>query len=80
MEKEILLSEIINNQAIINVGCIGHVSNGKSTLVKQMTGVKTQKFKSEQERNITINVGYANCKIFHSDKTGEYSYCSSDEN
>lgn len=78
MEKEILLSDIIKNQAIINVGCIGHVSNGKSTLVKQMTGVKTQKFKSEQERNITINVGYANCKIFHSDKTGEYSYCSSD--
>lgn len=74
---ELCLSDIIKNQAIINVGCIGHVSNGKSTLVKQMTGIKTQKFKSEQEKNITINLGYANCKIFHSENTDEYQYCSS---
>ena len=47
--KTILLSDIIRNQAILNVGCVGHVSNGKSTLVKQMTGIKTQKFKSEKE-------------------------------
>jgi len=72
------LSKIIQNQAIINAGCIGHVSNGKSTLVKQMTGVRTQKFKSEKERNITINLGYANCKIFYSEEMDEYKYCSSD--
>ena len=41
-----------------------------------MTGVKTQKFKSEQEKNIT-NLGYANCKIFYSKETDEYKYCSS---
>ncbi len=75
--KILNLSDIIKNQAIINVGCIGHVSNGKSTLVRQMTGVKTQKFKSEQEKNITINLGYANCKIFYSKETDEYKYCSS---
>ena len=68
MDKILKLSEIIQNQAVLNVGCIGHVSNGKSTLVRQMTGIKTQKFKSERERNCTINVGYANCKIFYSDK------------
>ena len=31
--KEIIdinLSDVIKNQAVINVGCIGHVSNGKS--------------------------------------------------
>ena len=75
--KVLNLSDIIKNQAIINVGCIGHVSNGKSTLVRQMTGIKTQKFRSEQEKNITINLGYANCKIFYSDETQEYKYCSS---
>ena len=64
MIKTLNLSTIIQNQAVLNVGCIGHVSNGKSTLVRQMTGIKTQKFKSEKERNCTINVGYGNCKIF----------------
>lgn len=77
MTKELLLSDIVKNQAIINVGCIGHVSNGKSTLVRQMTGIKTQKFKSERERNCTINVGYGNCKIYHSKSTDEYKYTGS---
>ena len=48
MIKTLKLSDIIKNQAVLNVGCIGHVSNGKSTLVRQMTGIKTQKFKSEK--------------------------------
>lgn len=78
MDKILKLSEIIQNQAVLNVGCIGHVSNGKSTLVRQMTGIKTQKFKSERERNCTINVGYANCKIFYSDKTNEYKFVGSE--
>lgn len=57
-------SEIIRNQPTINIGVIGHVAHGKSTFTKSMTGVKTQKFSSEQERNITIHIGYANTKIF----------------
>ena len=61
------------------MGCVGHVSNGKSTLVKQMTGIKTQKFKSEKERNCTINIGYGNCKIFYSKKTDEYKFTGSVE-
>ena len=75
--KTIFLSEIIKNQAIVNVGCVGHVSNGKSTLVRQMTGIKTQKFKSEKERNCTINIGYGNCKIYYSEKTDEYKFTGS---
>jgi translation initiation factor 2 subunit 3 len=77
MNKTLRLSEIIQKQAVLNVGCVGHVSNGKSTLVKQMTGIKTQKFKSERERNCTINVGYGNCKIFYSEDTGEYKFTGS---
>ena len=59
---DIRLSEVIKNQAVINVGCTGHVANGKSTIVYKMSGIKTQKFSSEKKRNITINIGYANCK------------------
>jgi len=28
------IKKIMNNQPVINVGMIGHVSNGKSTIVK----------------------------------------------
>ncbi len=77
MVKTLNLSTIIKNQAVLNVGCIGHVSNGKSTLVRQMTGIKTQKFKSEKERNCTINVGYGNCKIFYNEESEEYKFTGS---
>ena len=79
MIKTLKLSDIIKNQAVLNVGCIGHVSNGKSTLVRQMTGIKTQKFKSEKERNCTINVGYGNCKIFYNEESDEYKFTGSDK-
>lgn len=66
---ELNYSEILRNQPIINIGTIGHVAHGKSTLVRSITGVKTQKHSDEQERNITINIGYANTKVFR-DKHG----------
>ena len=65
----IKLSEIINNQPIINLGVTGHVSHGKSSLVKALTGIKTQKHSSEKERNITINIGYANSKIYQNSES-----------
>lgn len=58
MEKHIF------KQATINIGTIGHVAHGKSTLVKMISGVSTIKYKSELERNITIKLGYANAKIY----------------
>ena len=67
----------INKQAIINIGTIGHVSHGKSTLVGSLTGVKTMRFKQEQERNLTIKLGYANAKIFKCDNSHYASASSS---
>lgn len=52
------------NQPIINIGIIGHVSNGKSTVVRGMSQKITQKYKKEIETNKTIKLGYANCKIY----------------
>ena len=54
----------IENQATINIGTVGHVAHGKSTLVKAISGIQTVRFKNELERNITIKLGYANAKIF----------------
>ncbi|GME94567.1 unnamed protein product [[Candida] boidinii] len=56
--------EIINRQATINIGTIGHVAHGKSTVVRAISGVQTVRFKNELERNITIKLGYANAKIY----------------
>jgi translation initiation factor 2 subunit 3 len=50
-------------QATINIGTIGHVAHGKSTVVKAISGVHTIRFKNEIERNITIKLGYANAKV-----------------
>jgi translation initiation factor 2 subunit 3 len=64
-EKLTALSpEVIERQATINIGTIGHVAHGKSTVVKAISGVKTVRYKNEMERNITIKLGYANAKIY----------------
>ncbi|KAG9037638.1 hypothetical protein FRB95_004858 [Tulasnella sp. JGI-2019a] len=55
---------VIQKQATINIGTIGHVAHGKSTVVKAISGVLTVRFKNELERNITIKLGYANAKIY----------------
>jgi len=59
-----LTPEVISRQATINIGTIGHVAHGKSTVVKSLSGVKTVRFRNELERNITIKLGYANAKIY----------------
>ena len=62
-----LTPAIIARQATINIGTIGHVAHGKSTVVKAISGVQTVRFKNELERNITIKLGYANAKIYKCD-------------
>ncbi|XP_077743548.1 eukaryotic translation initiation factor 2 subunit 3 isoform X4 [Canis aureus] len=62
-----LSHEVISRQATINIGTIGHVAHGKSTVVKAISGVHTVRFKNELERNITIKLGYANAKIYKLD-------------
>lgn len=63
-EYENFISDTMQNQPVINIGMIGHVANGKSTLTKALTGIATQKHSDEKNRNITIRLGYANAKIF----------------
>lgn len=63
-----LTPEVIQNQATINIGTIGHVAHGKSTVVKAISGVQTVRFKNELVRNITIKLGYANAKIYRCEK------------
>ena len=64
-KKEVLLvEEAMKLQPTINIGMLGHVANGKSTLTRALSSVVTGKFQEELEKSMTIKLGYANCKIF----------------
>lgn len=63
--------EVMSRQATINIGTIGHVAHGKSTLVKAISGVNTIKHTGEKVQNITIKLGYANAKIYKCTKCPE---------
>ena len=41
------------------VGTSGHIDHGKTTLVKALTGVDTDRFSEEKARGITIDIGFA---------------------
>lgn len=41
------------------VGTAGHIDHGKTTLVRALTGVDTDRLKEEQRRGITIELGFA---------------------
>ncbi len=43
----------------IIIGTAGHIDHGKTTLVKALTGVDTDRLKEEQQRGITIELGFA---------------------
>ncbi len=53
-----------NLQPNFNIGLLGHVSHGKSTLVQRISGIRTQKHSKEQPTGGTIQLGYANTKIW----------------
>lgn len=59
-----LSPEVISRQATINIGTIGHVAHGKSTVVRAISGTNTIRTAAEKTRNITIKLGYANAKIY----------------
>jgi selenocysteine-specific elongation factor len=49
------------------IGTAGHIDHGKTTLIKALTGIDTDRLKEEKERGISIDLGYAYSPI----KSGE---------
>ena len=43
----------------IILGTAGHIDHGKTSLIRALTGIKTDRLKEEQERGITIELGFA---------------------
>ncbi|XP_052746878.1 histone-lysine N-methyltransferase Su(var)3-9 [Bicyclus anynana] len=56
MHQDLIKPEVLSGQATINIGTIGHVANGESTLVKTISGVQTHRSKNEMDRYITIKL------------------------
>jgi len=51
-------------QPEVNIGTIGHVDHGKTTLVEALTGVWAARHSEELRRGITIKLGYADAPIY----------------
>lgn len=47
----------------IILGTAGHIDHGKTTLVKALTGIETDRLKEEKERGITIELGFAHMEL-----------------
>jgi translation initiation factor 2 subunit 3 len=51
-------------QPEVNIGAIGHVDHGKTTLVQALTGMWASRHSEELKRGITIKLGYADMPIY----------------
>jgi len=51
-------------QPEVNIGTIGHVDHGKTTLVQALTGVWAARHSEELRRGITIKLGYADAPVY----------------
>lgn len=52
------------NQPEINIGMIGHVDHGKTTLTQRLTGKWTDEHSEELKRGISIKLGYADAAFY----------------
>jgi translation initiation factor 2 subunit 3 len=69
----------VPTQPSVNIGLIGHVDHGKTTLAKALTGEVTDRHSEEIKRGISIRLGYADVPIYRCTNCdgGEF-FCTSE--
>jgi translation initiation factor 2 subunit 3 len=55
--------ETDNRQPEVNIGLVGHVDHGKTTLVRALSGEWTDQHSEELKRGISIRLGYADTTL-----------------
>lgn len=51
------------SQKRVVLGTAGHIDHGKTSLVRALTGIDTDRLKEEKERGITIELGFAHLSL-----------------
>lgn len=54
----------VKTQPEVNIGLVGHVDHGKTTLTEALSGVWADTHSEEIKRGITIKLGYADAEFF----------------
>ncbi len=62
----------IPKQPEVNIGVVGHVDHGKTTIVKALTNEWADKHSEELKRGITIKLGYADASFYYCEKCKKY--------
>ena len=52
-----------NDTKHLIIGTAGHVDHGKTSLIHAMTGINPDRLKEEQERGLTIDLGFSHLKL-----------------
>lgn len=65
------MARTLPRQPEVNIGLVGHVDHGKTTLTQALSGVWTDKHSEERKRGISIKLGYADT-AFYKSENGEF--------
>ncbi|QLG49213.1 translation initiation factor IF-2 subunit gamma [Natrinema halophilum] len=60
-----------NRQPEVNIGLVGHVDHGKTTLVQALSGSWTDQHSEEMKRGISIRLGYADATFRYCEDADE---------
>ena len=75
-EKKVVAKKIKQSGVMlpeVNIGTIGHIAHGKTTLVHLLTGKWTQEHSEEIKRGLTIRLGYADFTVKKCPKCNKYT-------
>lgn len=70
----------VPKQPEVNIGTIGHVDHGKTTLTQALSGEWTDRHSEEVKRGISIKLGYADAAFYkYPGKTGPEAFGTTDK-